>query len=208
MLQLLRRVAVSEFASNVRRLVVGAGLAQLITLLTTLVVARLFNPVDFGLAALFLSVTMMTASIGSLRYDQAILLPESTHIAARLLMLSILLAFATSCVLLAALGIFAWAAPGFAWVSQLGPWLYAVPLGTLLLSVSSAVSAWWMRNRRFGRLAAGPVALSAVSGGGRISFGLWSGSSAAGLILGTLMGMLAQLWVVLWGSAPCCRRAI
>lgn len=199
MLRSLRRVSASEFGINVRRLVVGNGLGQAITLLSTLVVARLFDPDDFGVAALFLSVTMMVSAVGSLRYDQAVILPESDSIAARLLVLAVLLAFASAGALQLALVVLAWGAPEFAWVEQLGIWLYAVPLGMLLMTLFYALSAWRMRKKDFGRLAAAPVALSAATAGGRIGFGFWWGSSVAGLILGTLMGVVAQLYVVAAG---------
>lgn len=199
MLRSLRRASASEFGINVRRLVVGNGLGQAITLLSTLVVARLFDPDDFGVAALFVSVTMMASVVGSLRYDQAIILPESDSIAARLLVLAMLLAFASAGAFMVAVAVLAWLAPEFAWVEQLGPWLYAVPLGALLMALFYALSAWHMRKKDFGRLAAAPVALSTATAGGRIGLGFWWGSSVAGLILGTLMGVVAQLYVVTTG---------
>ena len=196
MLRSLRRVYSSGFGRDVRRLVIGNGLGQAITLLSTLVVARLFDPADFGTAALYLSITMVASAVGSLRYDQAVVLPGSDDAAARLLALAVLLAIAVSVLLLVTLSVLAWAAPDFTWVKQLGYWFYVIPLGVLLTALSCALSAWWMREKRFGRLAVAPVALSAATAGTRISLGFGWGSSVAGLVLGSLLGMVAQLWVV------------
>jgi len=198
-LRSFRRASASEFGLNVRRLVLGGGLGQAITLLSTLVVARLFEPDDFGIAALFLSITMMASAVASLKYEQAIILPESDDVALRLLVLAVLLALASAGALLLVLAVLAWRAPDLAWVEQLGPWLYAVPPGVFLMALFYALSAWRMRKKDFRRLAVAPVALSAATAGGRIGFGVWWGSTVSGLILGALMGVVAQLYVVAAG---------
>ena len=195
----LSRVYASEFGRNVRRLMVGTGLAQAITVLSTLVVARLFEPVDFGVAALFLSVTTTLSAVASLKYDQAVVTQKSDSVAVELLALAILLAIVMSFALLVILSCLVWFAPELVWVKQLGAWIYVIPIGVLLMASYYAFSAWLMRKKQYARLASCSVALSAATAGSRIGFGLWWGSSVAGLVLGSLLGMVAQLWIVIIG---------
>lgn len=190
-----RQSTKSEFVRNVRRLMIGSGMAQAITLLSTLVVARLFDPEDFGAAAIFMSVTMTASVIGSLRYEQAVVLPESDEVAKRLLQLAILLTVATSLTMLIVLVGIGVAAPEFVWLKQLGIWFYVIPLAVFIASVSNALMSWWTRKKAFGRLGTGPVALSTTTAGIRIGLGYIWGSTVTGLVLGALSGMLAKLIV-------------
>ena len=66
----------STFLKNVGKLVSGTVLAQIIGLLLTPIITRLYLPDDFGIYQLFLSINGIIVIFAALSYERAILLPE------------------------------------------------------------------------------------------------------------------------------------
>ena len=58
----------TSFGSDVLTLVSGTTFAQILTILATPILTRLYGPEDFGLLALFLSITGILGTIVCLRY--------------------------------------------------------------------------------------------------------------------------------------------
>ena len=78
------------FSGDVIKLVTGTILAQAIGILVMPVVSRLFAPEAFGIAAIFSSITGIIGTIVCLRYQLAIMLPESTVEAINILGVSLI----------------------------------------------------------------------------------------------------------------------
>ena len=76
------------FAANVSKLIFGSIFAQGIGVLIAPIVARLFAPEAFGVAALFASITSIIGVLACLRYELSIVLPKTDEEAANLLGLS------------------------------------------------------------------------------------------------------------------------
>nr|WP_246569993.1 oligosaccharide flippase family protein [Lentibacillus saliphilus] len=66
----------------------GTGLAQAIVFLASPILTRLYTPSDLGVLAVYLSTLAILASIGSLQYDYAILLPDNIKDRAHITVLS------------------------------------------------------------------------------------------------------------------------
>lgn len=67
----------SELFKNISILLSGSILAQILGLLLTPVLTRLFSPEDFGIYQMFITSTGITAALFCLRYDAAIVLPKT-----------------------------------------------------------------------------------------------------------------------------------
>ena len=66
-----------SFTTNVATIVTGTAIAQIIAILATPIVTRFYGPEAFGLFALFSSVAGIFTIIACLRYEPAIMLPNS-----------------------------------------------------------------------------------------------------------------------------------
>ena len=75
----------SSFAGNVLKLVTGSVFAQGLGVLVAPIVARLFAPEAFGVAALFVSITGIISVVACLRYELSLMLPETDEEAVNLL---------------------------------------------------------------------------------------------------------------------------
>ena len=79
----------TTFAENVLKLVTGSAFAQGLSVLVVPIVARLFAPEAFGIAALFASITGIIGAAACLRYELSIMLPKTDEEAVNLFGLSL-----------------------------------------------------------------------------------------------------------------------
>lgn len=86
----------AEFTKNIITMISGAGLAQLITMMSSVVITRLYSPGDFGIAALVLSVGTVLSVFSTLRFNQAIVVASHTVQAQSLVKLCLYLSCITS----------------------------------------------------------------------------------------------------------------
>ncbi len=186
----------SSFAGDVLRLVSGTSVAQLITVLSSPIVTRLFAPEAFGLWALFGSITSVIGIVVCLRYELAIMLPEADEEAANLLALSLLLALGTSVATIPAVIFGGQFAARLLKAPALEGVLWAVPPTVLGAGVVVALNYWNSRARRFGRLSTSRVAASAMSTAVQLGAG-WSGhANAGGLVASSLAGSAVSVGVL------------
>ncbi|MEM9056556.1 MAG: lipopolysaccharide biosynthesis protein [Pseudomonadota bacterium] len=198
MLALIRRHA--DFVGNVSTLAAGRGVAVALSFLLTPVVARLFSPEHFGLAALFAAIVKMAGTVATLRYDRAIPLPDNERAAASLMTLSLRVA-AGACALLLVV-------PGTLWALELelpfmqalGPWLWLVPVGVMLGALALIVEGWLVRTSAYRPLAHADIQQSLWTSVSRLGAGFALGSSAWALIGGYLLGKLARLATLVHGA--------
>jgi len=81
----------NEFNRNVLILVSGTTIAQVIPILITPLLTRLYTPADFGVLALFISVVSIISVIACGRYELAIMLPEKDEDALNLIVVALLI---------------------------------------------------------------------------------------------------------------------
>ncbi len=191
----------SSFASDVLTLSVGTLFAQAILILVSPVLTRLYGPEDFGLFALFQSVTVIFITVACLRYELAIMLPERDCEAANLLGLSILLAAATSALMVPMIWLLRVPLLRHLNAPELVPYLWMVPLAVFLGGAFSALNYWNSRTKRFLRLSVARVTSSVMATGTQIGMGLagypTGGSLIGAGVLGSAVSTLVlggQIW--------------
>ena len=137
----------SAFAKNVSVLVGGTALGQVITVLASPLLTRIYTPDDFGTLAVFASFLSIAAVIASLRYELAIPLPEDDKTAANVLALSLSIVVGNS--LLA--GILVWLFGGKVVnvinAPQLRPYLWLLPLGIFGVGTYQVLNYWAIRKK-------------------------------------------------------------
>lgn len=183
----------SRLFQHTLTLATGKGAAQLIIVLATPVIARLFEPSDFGQMALFLSLVMVLANFGSLGYERAMVLPksDSTAISIAKLILIIMLGsgiiFGITTVLLLVYDV----VPGI--FVPLNNWLLLLPFGVVLMSSMRVLEAWAIRRKNYRSMAYSDVGQATATVGSRIILGSFTGSSLWVLMFGYLAGMVTKL---------------
>lgn len=175
----------SNFFKNVFVLLLGAGFAQVITLLFTTFLTRVYSPADFGILSLYLTTAGFLTVIFSGRYELAIMLPEKDSKAFSLLQLSSLLLLSFSALFY--LSIFFLNDPviEFFGLAGMKSWLWFIPLSVVLLGLGQIFSYWAVRLNAYKFISIARVAESVTTGIGSLLFSFFG---TAGLLIGNITG--------------------
>jgi lipopolysaccharide exporter len=185
----------SEFIGNFATLMSGRAAAGAIALVTMPIVSRLFTPEHFGVAALFVAVVSLIATISTLKYDLAIVLPADDREALTIMAFSYHLVFFVAALVFLAIAAFEAIGVSIATLDLLGRTKWLLPVGVLLMGIIIIQEEWLTRTKSFRISSASLVVGNATTGGGRIGFGALLGSSPGGLVWGYLVGLGFRLIV-------------
>lgn len=184
----------TTFAGNVLKLTSGSVVAQGIGVLLAPIVARLFAPEAFGVAALFTSITSIVGIVACLRYELSIMLPESDDEAANLLGVSLLCVMIVASITALVILCFDDVIISLFNVSEVKKYLWLVPPAVLLAGISLALNNWNSRTKQFGRLSIIRVVSAFITQGAKVVAGFAGYVSGGVLILaGILGGLVATL---------------
>ncbi len=197
-----RIVGKGQFKKNVAILMGGTALGQVITIVASPVLTRLYTPTEFGLLASYVSVVGVLTVVASLRYNLAIPLPKDDQDAAQLFGLSSLLTLVFGFVV--AIGV--WTTGS--WIEEtvkvpgLSSALWLVPFSVMGAGFNEVAKAWAIRRGQFSAMAK----TSVVQGLGQVltqlALGLTTPSGAIGLAVGDAIGrttgsstLLSKTWI-------------
>jgi len=186
----------SSFTSDVVTLTAGSVFAQALIVLASPVLTRLYDPEDFGLYALFLSLTGILTIVACLRYELAIMLPKRDEEAANLLGLSLILVATTSALMVPVIWILRAPLLGLFNAPGLEPYLWLVPISVFLGGVFSALNYWNSRTKHFKRLSVARVTSSVTSTGTQMGAGLAGYATGGSLIGAGILGMVVSTLVL------------
>lgn len=178
-----------EFTRNVLTLFTGTTIAQAIPVLISPVLTRLYSPNDFGIAALFVSVTSIFGVIANGRYELAIVLPVEDEDAINITALAILIAACLSIFLLLIVIIFNHQIASLLKSQEIAPWLYFAPLVVFLTGLFNALNYFHVRIKSFKKIATANVYRSIVSATVQLGLGFLK-AGATGLISGQIMSSI------------------
>ena len=179
-------LAKSGFLKNAAKLVGATALAQIVLILASLVLTRLYTPKDFGVLAIFTSIVIQILVCASLRYEWAIPLPEEEEVAADLLVLCIILNCAIAplmaiCVMLGGHQIAILVNS-----PALEPFLWLLPIVILFGGWYQSLNYWSLRKKAFGLLARTKLSQSVWTTGSQIAIGFTT-QGPLGLLVGSVL---------------------
>jgi len=190
-----------SFAGNILKLMTGTVLAQVLGILVTPIVTRLFAPEAFGIVAIFTSITGIAGVVVCLRYEIAIMLPESAEEAANILGVSLLSVIIMT--ILSALIVWLGGEQIISLINapQLKIYLWLIPVTIFFQGIFLALNYWNSRTKHFGRISVAQVVSSLVSQVFKLAAG-FAGFVSGGVLIGTNVlggivsaGMLGgQIW--------------
>lgn len=182
----------SEFTKHVLTLISGTGMSQIILIIFSPILTRIYSPEEFGIFALYVGVVTFIASLSAGRYDFAILKPRKYYEAMTLLLLSLFLVLIVSIISLFTIIIF------FDYIVELIKIheyifiIYFIPISILITAIFQILSFWNNRNKNFKLTSYGNISKS-------IFISLLQTSSykiGFGLIIGQIIGNLISVFVI------------
>ena len=135
-----------HYRRDVLALMSGSAIAQALPIAAAPILTRIYSPDDFGVAALFLAVATVMASVVNGRYELAIGLPESDDDAINIAALGVVIAVFASVLFLLLIAFFGTKIAILAGTQEVIPWLCLIPLSVLLTGIFNVLN--YTNNRR------------------------------------------------------------
>ena len=177
----------SIFMKNVSKLALGTGIAQLITILASPILTRIFSPEQYGIFALFISMITILSVFSTFRYEYAIVLPKSKRRAEEIYFLCIFITILVSIFFFAIAFLFGKKILIFLNFDSLSDYIFLVPLSIFLAGVTQT-NDLCSTNEEYKYMGFLRVIQSVAIVSLTIFFGYLL-STATSLIIGNLIGM-------------------
>jgi O-antigen/teichoic acid export membrane protein len=193
------------FVRGVISVASGAAIAQLVGVLLSPIITRLYGPEAYGVFDVFVSATGVLVPLAGLTYQHAIALPSDDRDALALLGLSNRISLGVSAIVALILAVFADQIarvlhfPGSSWML-----LLIAPM-ILLTGLRGALNQWLIRQRRFTIIGGVDAGKELVIGGTKIGVGTVAPTAGA-LVLMTVVGSVLHTVLLLVGVRSSWRR--
>lgn len=185
-----------SFAFDVLTITGGATLAQILTILSVPVLTRLYQPENFGVWALYSSITSIISVIVCMRYEYSIMLPDSDEDAVNLLGVSFLSLGVVTALTMAIIWFFKDIIIDILNSPQIGNYLWLVPPFVFVNGIFLALNSWNSRTKLFRRLSISRISSSVSTIATQIIIGMFYKKSPTGLITGNLAGQSAATFIL------------
>jgi O-antigen/teichoic acid export membrane protein len=164
----------------------GTAFAQLLFIVFSPVLTRLFTPVEFGIYAVFMNILSPLSIISTGRYEQAIVLPEKDEDAVNIFTLGVLFSAFFSLILVIILAIFNEGICDLINADYLGKLLFLIPLSLFFLSFSQGSTYWFIRKKKFRKSSLNKICQSSLNIASIIPMGYLK--IGKGLVFGDTIG--------------------
>ncbi|MBD3182371.1 oligosaccharide flippase family protein [Candidatus Poribacteria bacterium] len=186
-----------NLGSNITKLVFGRLGAQVINLIGSLILTRLFSPEVFGVRQIFVSIAAILGLISCFRYDLSIPLGENDEKAGKNFVLSVILAFVFAILVLIIIPLVKTSIALRYKAPELNILLWFLPLAAFAIGFYNALKYWVSYKNRFGSIAWAEFALAFSVVIVASAFGLTIGSQSIGLIVGYVVGWVCAFVMIL-----------
>ncbi|SRR5579871_4248822 len=175
------------FARSVSVLAGGSALAQVLAIVASPILTRIYRPSDFGVLQVFLSVMTLAVVASAGRYELAILLPEDEQSAIDVLAVAICCVGIVTTIIAAIVFVssYHWVLP--ASLSVLRGYLWLLPISVFGGGLYQVLSYWAMRHNGYPQVAKSKLTQASAQVATQLGIGFLV-HSAFGLLLGDAIG--------------------
>ncbi len=189
-------ISINSMLSGIFLIGTGSLLAQIIGIILMPIITRLYNPQDFGLFAVYLSIISIIMVIASLKYELAIPIPKDDIVASNLLILCLLLISITTSIMIIFVYIFGIPFLILIGAYGLNPYLWLVIIDFFVIGIYQVFIYWAIRRRNYGIITYTKIYQSFGGNISKIIFGFLS-FGPLGLMLGDLISQICGIGKVI-----------
>lgn len=146
LLNIKDKILKNEFNKNVLILSGGTVIAQILPIIVSPILSRIYSPSDFGVLALFISITSIISVIANGRYELAIMLPEKDEDAINVAAVGFIFNIFASIIFLIVIILFKKPLLILLKAESLSFWIYFTPLTVFLIGLFTILN---YTNNRF-----------------------------------------------------------
>jgi O-antigen/teichoic acid export membrane protein len=192
----------SSFLKNFLVLFKGSFFGQLAPLIVSPLIARIYTPEQFGLLALFVSVTTLIGSVINGRYEQAIMIVDKKNERDSLTFLSLIFSFIFSLLLLLLIVIFQKEILSVFDSKNLYKWIYFIPLVVFFIGAFNTLNYFFLKLERLKEISISEIEKSLIFINFQLLFPLFK-SGAFGLLAGKIISTIYAPFYLYFKSDLC-----
>lgn len=193
---MINRIIYNEFWKNIATLLSASLFAQLIPFIALPVLQKwFFSPSDFGLLAIYTSVSLLLASISAFKYELAIVNADTEEESQKIFKGSIIIVLIFTLIISIALTIFKTQIADLFNINKLGNYILLIPLSVLFVGIYEVLNYWNNRKKDFNSIASSKISKAISSESSKLAFGINNISS--GLIIGKIIGEFISMLYLL-----------
>src|SRR5699024_5233870 len=162
----------NKFIKNVLILLSGTIVAQIIALILSPIITRLYGPEAFGLMGVFSSLIQILIPVAALTYPVAIVLPKDDRNAKQIINISLILMTIVAAIMLLILLLFKDSIIIFLQVQEIGSYLYLIPVVIIFAGLMQINTQWLIRTNQFNINTKIMVWQSVILNGSKVGIGL------------------------------------
>ncbi len=187
----------SFFLTNILSVFTGATIAQFIPLVTAPILTRIYEPTDYGILGILMSISGLAGVFSTMGYSNAIIIAKTEEETKKLVGLCLKNLLIATIVCLIVIVIFINFIANIFNIENHSEMLYSVPISLLLSGIGSIFGLFATRYRYFKMIAANKVISAIIGAVCSIFIGLLY-KNVIGLIIGFLVSQCASSLVLLY----------
>lgn len=176
-----------SFLKNVLLLAGGTAIAQIIMIVSSPIVSRLYSPEEIGVLTVYTSILSMLAAFATLRFELAIPIAEDDIGAVNVLALCVTSVLVVSAVVLAIALVFSNPIVKLFNAEQLEPFLWLLSIGVFGIGLYTTTMHWAIRKKAFKDITRTKIIQGIAKSSTQIGLGL-VGLGPLGLVIGEILG--------------------
>jgi O-antigen/teichoic acid export membrane protein len=183
----------SAFGKNIMVLMTGTLISQIIPLLISPILTRIYSPEDFGIFSFFISIVSILSVIITGKYELSVIIPKEDKVAKNLVALCLIITHLVSISGMLIVLLFKEWLSSIMQISNATQVLYFIPLALYLTGIQQTFNYWVNRNGEYSKLANSRIYKSVATSLLSVLFGYFA-LGALGLILGYIIGVAAGIY--------------
>lgn len=185
----------NDFIKSAFTLVTGTGISQIIPLIISPIIARLYVPADYAVLAAYTSVTILLTIVATGMYDAALMLDKNDRDAVNTAAAAVTITIATTLIACLLMLLFKNRIAKFTGNEDVSFWLYLVPVTVFCSGIYQTLNVWNNRKARYKRLASNRVIMTTITSSVTLALGLLH-FHEKGLLISLIIGQIGALLIL------------
>ncbi|MCB9211132.1 MAG: oligosaccharide flippase family protein [Ignavibacteriales bacterium] len=191
--EVITKIFSNKYYKNILILAGGSSIGQVILLVVSPILTRLYTVDDFGLLAVYSSIIGILGIIVALKFDLALMIPDNDKDAVILLFLAISGVLLVSTIFGLVTWIFRIQIEQLLKIPNFSNYIWLIPIGLIGSGIYLTLNYWAIRKKSYTIISRTKIAQGLSAASSQVGFGLVS-TGPLGLIIGSIFGSSAGVW--------------
>lgn len=195
----IKNILSNSFVQSVLLMVTGTIGAQVVKMVLSPIITRLYGPEAYGIMGVFSSIVQIIIPLAALTYPIAIVLPKDDRIAKGIVKLSIYISTVISLLTVFILLFFNNVIVKILNIENISMYLYFIPIILIFTVLMQVTEQWYIRTKQFGISARATFYQAVIIELGKLGFGFVNPVATVLVVFTVLSNGLKAFLLILFG---------